>query len=117
MKELSCVVRSLLIDLFICVFLDNRKQELRVQELEKERDALKDELLQLTAKLKAECDMEVKQLQQEKTELIETKEKKVNQLEQLKDTIQVTKSGLRFLTAPEQGKSDDVMILAVSMIN
>jgi len=216
MKELSCVVCGVLIDLFICVFLDHRKQELRVQELEKERDALKDELLQLAAKydvklmklekevidtkadrdtaiqqqassnikvkqlekennkqiadhklqlsqlemqqdhvtdettkrkkdldmkakmlekekddvrkerdaikeqlskLKAECDVKVKQIEREKTELIETNQKQVKQLEVLNDIIQHTKSGLRFITAPEQGKSDDVMILAVSVIN
>jgi len=61
--------------------------------------------------------MKVKQMEREKTKLIESNEKRVKQLDQLKDAIQHTKSGLRFFAAPEKGKSEDVMILAVSVIN
>jgi len=93
--------------------VDNINQELRVSsvihELEKERDAIKDELLRLTA----EYDVKLKKLEK----IIETNEERVKQLEQLKDAIQLTKSGLRFIAAPELGNSDDVMMLAISVIN
>jgi len=72
----------------------------------KERDAIKEQLFNL----KTKCDTVVTQLQQEKTELIETNKKQVKQLEELKDAIQPTKSGLEFAT--EKCKSDDVMILS-----
>jgi len=78
----------------------NKKVKLLEKEkddLKKERDAMED----LLSKLRAECNMKVKR---EKAELIETNEKQVKQLEELKDAIQHTKSGLRFLTAPEKGK-------------
>jgi len=63
------------------------------------RNAITDNL----SKLSVESDMRVKRLLQEKADLVETNEKLVKQLEELKDAIQHTKSGLRFLTAPEKG--------------
>jgi len=75
------------------------------------RDAIKDQL----SKLKAECDMEVKQLQREKKELIETNKEKAK-LEELKDVIQRTKSGLRFPRAPEKGNYLIIIVIIMYVL-
>jgi len=100
----------------VCVFLDHTRHELTVQDLEKERDAVKDELFQLTAKYEVKLMKLVKEVIDTKAERDNAIQQqassniKVEQLEELKDAIQHTKSGLRFAAAPEKGKSDDVMI-------
>jgi len=96
--------------------LEKEKDDVR-----KERDAIKEQL----SKLKAEYDMKVKEMEREKTEIIETNEKQVKQLEELKNAIQHTTSALRFITAPEKGKScleqfrgkcDNMMMLAKNVM-
>jgi len=52
--------------------------------------------------------VKVKQIEREKAELSEINEKQVKQLEELKDAIQHTKSGLRFIIAPEKGKIENI---------
>jgi len=54
----------------------------------KERVAIKDQL----SKLKAECDTAMKRLQRERTDVITTNKKQVQQRTELKDVIQRTKT-------------------------